>query len=174
MFTRLFSFSWDFVLAFRALCIYSVDDARLLLGIYYHGFGNWEKIRLDGSLGLTKKIAPVELQHHETFLPRAPNLRDRATALLEMVDLFWFFIPCNMKTTFVMFASLFTVLYLACISCRGVDCKFSDHLDASLHVFLSPTPSECISFFSKITKFQASLVKLKACSLRQIPLLFYT
>lgn len=63
----------------------SVDDARLLLGIIYHGFGNWEKIRLDESLGLTKKIAPVELQHHETFLPRAPNLKERATALLEMV-----------------------------------------------------------------------------------------
>lgn len=62
-----------------------VDDARLLLGIHYHGFGNWEKIRLDERLGLTKKIAPVELQHHETFLPRAPNLRDRANALLEMV-----------------------------------------------------------------------------------------
>ncbi|PON97641.1 histone H3-K9 methyltransferase [Trema orientale] len=61
-----------------------IDDARLLLGIYYHGFGNWEKIRLDERLGLTKKIAPVELQHHETFLPRAPNLRDRANALLEM------------------------------------------------------------------------------------------
>ncbi|XP_024019941.1 protein CHROMATIN REMODELING 5 isoform X1 [Morus notabilis] len=61
-----------------------VDDARLLLGIHYHGFGNWEKIRLDETLGLTKKIAPVELQHHETFLPRAPNLRDRANALLEM------------------------------------------------------------------------------------------
>ncbi|KAF8112794.1 hypothetical protein N665_0061s0003 [Sinapis alba] len=61
-----------------------IDDARLLLGILYHGFGNWEKIRLDESLGLTKKIAPVELQHHETFLPRAPNLKERATALLEM------------------------------------------------------------------------------------------
>ncbi|XP_010557504.1 PREDICTED: protein CHROMATIN REMODELING 5 isoform X2 [Tarenaya hassleriana] len=61
-----------------------IDDARLLLGIYYHGFGNWEKIRLDESLGLTKKIAPVELQHHETFLPRAPNLKERANALLEM------------------------------------------------------------------------------------------
>ncbi|CAB4278322.1 unnamed protein product [Prunus armeniaca] len=45
------------------------DDARLLLGIYYHGFGNWEKIRLDERLGLIKKIAPVELQHHETFYP---------------------------------------------------------------------------------------------------------
>ncbi|CAN1170496.1 Protein CHROMATIN REMODELING 5 [Linum perenne] len=61
-----------------------IDDARLLLGIYYHGFGNWEKIRLDERLCLSKKIAPVELQHHETFLPRAPNLRDRANALLEM------------------------------------------------------------------------------------------
>ncbi|KAF2291859.1 hypothetical protein GH714_035880 [Hevea brasiliensis] len=61
-----------------------IDDSRLLLGIHYHGFGNWEKIRLDERLGLSKKIAPVELQHHETFLPRAPNLRDRANALLEM------------------------------------------------------------------------------------------
>uniref|UniRef100_A0A5B6ZCF4 Protein CHROMATIN REMODELING 5 n=1 Tax=Davidia involucrata TaxID=16924 RepID=A0A5B6ZCF4_DAVIN len=60
------------------------DDARLLLGIHYHGFGNWEKIRLDEKLGLTKKIAPVALQHHETFLPRAPNLNDRASQLLEM------------------------------------------------------------------------------------------
>ncbi|XP_021751483.1 protein CHROMATIN REMODELING 5-like [Chenopodium quinoa] len=61
-----------------------IDDARLLLGVHYHGFGNWEKIRLDERLGLTKKIAPVELQTHETFLPRAPNLKDRALALLEM------------------------------------------------------------------------------------------
>ncbi|KAK7300222.1 hypothetical protein RJT34_11062 [Clitoria ternatea] len=60
-----------------------IDDARLLLGIHYHGFGNWEKIRLDERLGLMKKIAPAELQHHETFLPRAPNLKDRANALLE-------------------------------------------------------------------------------------------
>ncbi|KAE8710591.1 Protein CHROMATIN REMODELING 5 [Hibiscus syriacus] len=61
-----------------------IDDARLLLGIHYHGFGNWEKIRLDDRLGLTKKIAPAELQHHETFLPRAPNLKERGNALLEM------------------------------------------------------------------------------------------
>ncbi|GAV70300.1 SNF2_N domain-containing protein/Helicase_C domain-containing protein/Chromo domain-containing protein/DUF4208 domain-containing protein [Cephalotus follicularis] len=61
-----------------------IDDARLLLGIHFHGFGNWEKIRLDETLGLTKKIAPVELQHHETFLPRAPNLKERANLLLEM------------------------------------------------------------------------------------------
>ncbi|XVF23287.1 hypothetical protein REPUB_Repub13aG0023700 [Reevesia pubescens] len=42
------------------------------------------KIRLDEKLGLIKKIAPVELQHHETFLPRAHNLKERANALLEM------------------------------------------------------------------------------------------
>lgn len=74
-----------FFLIFHVFHCMIVDDARLLLGIYYHGFGNWEKIRLDERLGLVKKIAPVELQHHETFLPRAPNLRDRANALLEMV-----------------------------------------------------------------------------------------
>ncbi|URE26395.1 DUF4208 domain containing protein [Musa troglodytarum] len=61
----------------------SVDDARLLLGIYYHGYGNWEKIRLDPRLGLTKKIAPITLGERETFLPRAPNLDNRASALLQ-------------------------------------------------------------------------------------------
>ncbi|XP_042385172.1 protein CHROMATIN REMODELING 5-like [Zingiber officinale] len=61
----------------------SVDDARLLLGIYYHGYGNWEKIRLDQRLCLTKKIAPVTLGERETFLPRAPNLDNRASALLQ-------------------------------------------------------------------------------------------
>lgn len=86
-----FSYSKGILLLFSFSDYYSVivDDARLLLGIHYHGFGNWEKIRLDETLGLTKKIAPVELQHHETFLPRAPNLRDRANALLEMVGSFW-------------------------------------------------------------------------------------
>ncbi|PIA48224.1 hypothetical protein AQUCO_01400659v1 [Aquilegia coerulea] len=59
-----------------------VDDARLLLGIHYHGFGNWEKIRLDPRLGLTRKIAPATLAQRETFLPRAPNLDQRASALL--------------------------------------------------------------------------------------------
>ncbi|KAF8395647.1 hypothetical protein HHK36_019597 [Tetracentron sinense] len=62
-----------------------VDDARLLLGIHYHGFGNWEKVRLDPRLGLEKKIAPAELSEIETFLPRAPNLDHRASALLRKV-----------------------------------------------------------------------------------------
>ncbi|KAK1319506.1 CHD3-type chromatin-remodeling factor PICKLE [Acorus calamus] len=58
-----------------------VDDARLLLGIHYHGYGNWEMIRLDSRLGLTKKIAPAN-EAFEDFRPRATNLDQRATALL--------------------------------------------------------------------------------------------
>ena len=48
-----------------------VDDARLLLGIHYHGYGNWEKIRTDSTLCLTGKIAPTGLTTSKTFLPRA-------------------------------------------------------------------------------------------------------
>lgn len=59
------------------------DDARLLLGIHWYGYGNWEKIRLDPKLGLTTKIAPATLGERETFLPRAPNLDNRASALLQ-------------------------------------------------------------------------------------------
>ncbi|KAJ1914379.1 ATP-dependent DNA helicase Hrp3 [Mycoemilia scoparia] len=32
------------------------EDAMLLVGIYRHGFGNWEKIQHDPDLGLTKKM----------------------------------------------------------------------------------------------------------------------
>eukprot|EP00252_Welwitschia_mirabilis_P022955 TRINITY_DN6373_c0_g1_i2.p1 TRINITY_DN6373_c0_g1~~TRINITY_DN6373_c0_g1_i2.p1 ORF type:complete len:1772 (+),score=448.14 TRINITY_DN6373_c0_g1_i2:174-5489(+) len=59
-----------------------VDDARLLLGIHYHGYGNWEKIRNDPRLGLSGKIAPAGLTASETFLPRAPHLDSRAASLL--------------------------------------------------------------------------------------------
>lgn len=78
-----------------------VDDARLLLGIYYHGYGNWEKIRLDTRFGLTKKIAPVTLGERETFLPRAPNLDNRASALLQKVF-----------CTFIKFLLAFILLYI--------------------------------------------------------------
>ncbi|KAL5197031.1 hypothetical protein ABZP36_000543 [Zizania latifolia] len=59
------------------------DDARLMLGIHWYGYGNWEKIRLDTKLSLTTKIAPATLGERETFLPRAPNLDNRASALLQ-------------------------------------------------------------------------------------------
>ncbi|KAL2653867.1 hypothetical protein R1flu_021995 [Riccia fluitans] len=59
-----------------------VDDARLLLGVHYHGLGNWEKIRTDDRLGLGDKIAPAGMSAAETPLPRATHLDARATALL--------------------------------------------------------------------------------------------
>ncbi|KAK3127929.1 hypothetical protein QOZ80_7AG0580300 [Eleusine coracana subsp. coracana] len=59
------------------------DDARLMVGIHWYGYGNWEKIRLDPKLGLITKIAPATLGERETFLPRAPNLDNRASALLQ-------------------------------------------------------------------------------------------
>uniref|UniRef100_A0A0D9X2H3 Protein CHROMATIN REMODELING 5 n=1 Tax=Leersia perrieri TaxID=77586 RepID=A0A0D9X2H3_9ORYZ len=59
------------------------DDARLMVGIHWYGYGNWEKIRLDPKLSLTAKIAPATLGERETFLPRAPNLDNRASALLQ-------------------------------------------------------------------------------------------
>ncbi|KAL5197699.1 hypothetical protein ABZP36_001211 [Zizania latifolia] len=59
------------------------DDARLMLGIHWYGYGNWEKIRLDPKLSLTTKIAPATLGERETFLPRGPNLDNRASALLQ-------------------------------------------------------------------------------------------
>lgn len=32
------------------------DDSRLLLGIYEHGYGNWELIKTDPELKLTDKV----------------------------------------------------------------------------------------------------------------------
>eukprot|EP00245_Coleochaete_scutata_P008978 TRINITY_DN2859_c0_g4_i2.p1 TRINITY_DN2859_c0_g4~~TRINITY_DN2859_c0_g4_i2.p1 ORF type:complete len:1231 (-),score=311.18 TRINITY_DN2859_c0_g4_i2:118-3264(-) len=59
-----------------------VDDAHLLLGVRWHGFGNWEKIRLDERLKLKHKIAPPGASAGDTALPRAPQLEVRANALL--------------------------------------------------------------------------------------------
>jgi len=76
-----------------------------MVGIHWYGYGNWEKIRLDPKLGLTTKIAPATLGERETFLPRAPNLDNRASALLQKVfthlhlflsyKLVWIFIVCH-------------------------------------------------------------------------------
>ncbi|XP_024529944.1 protein CHROMATIN REMODELING 5 isoform X2 [Selaginella moellendorffii] len=59
-----------------------VDDARLLLGVYYHGYGNWEKIRTDERLLLGKKMAPGGATAGETSLPRATHLDARVNTLL--------------------------------------------------------------------------------------------
>ena len=34
----------------------AVDDAKLLIGVYEHGLGNWENIRDDPTLGFSKKV----------------------------------------------------------------------------------------------------------------------
>ncbi|XP_024375943.1 protein CHROMATIN REMODELING 5 isoform X2 [Physcomitrium patens] len=59
-----------------------VDDARLLLGVYYHGLGNWEKIRLDEKLFLFDKLAPQGATAADTSLPRSTHLEARVNALL--------------------------------------------------------------------------------------------
>ena len=38
----------------------AVDDAKLLVGVYEHGMGNWENIRSDSSLGLSKKVSAAD------------------------------------------------------------------------------------------------------------------
>ncbi|KAL6010020.1 Protein CHROMATIN REMODELING 5 [Asimina triloba] len=53
---------------------------RLLLGVHCYGYGNWEKIRLDSKLGLTRKIAPLGVK---TYLADAKKLDLRASALLK-------------------------------------------------------------------------------------------
>lgn len=35
------------------------DDSRLLRGVYEHGMGNWESIKMDPALDLEKKVAAV-------------------------------------------------------------------------------------------------------------------
>ena len=44
-----------------------VDDAKILLGIHYHGYGNWENIRTKSMLCLTGKIALDGLSNSENF-----------------------------------------------------------------------------------------------------------
>ncbi|CAI7896960.1 unnamed protein product [Closterium sp. NIES-54] len=71
-----------------------VDDARLLLGVHFHGFGNWEQVRLDERLGLENKIAPPGSTGGiggggEGKLPRGSHLDARASALLRKVGCLW-------------------------------------------------------------------------------------
>ena len=34
----------------------SVDDSKLLVGVYQYGLGNWENIKDDPTIGLSKKV----------------------------------------------------------------------------------------------------------------------
>ncbi len=60
----------------------AVDDARLLVGVYEHGFGNWESIRDDPNLGLTHKI----LHSDPALKPQSSHLQTRVEYLLKLLQ----------------------------------------------------------------------------------------
>ncbi|CAL1263193.1 unnamed protein product [Larinioides sclopetarius] len=56
------------------------DDSNLLKGVYEHGMGNWESIKMDYTLGLVDKILPDGEQK-----PQAKNLQARCDYLLKVL-----------------------------------------------------------------------------------------
>jgi chromodomain-helicase-DNA-binding protein 1 len=60
----------------------SVDDSKLLLGIYRHGMGNWDAIKDDIQLALHKKILPANRQQK----PQRQHLKTRANYLLKVLQ----------------------------------------------------------------------------------------
>uniref|UniRef100_A0A8C8VP75 DNA helicase n=1 Tax=Pelusios castaneus TaxID=367368 RepID=A0A8C8VP75_9SAUR len=57
------------------------DDTHLLLGIYEHGYGNWELIKTDPELKLSDKILPVETDKK----PQGKQLQTRVDYLLKLL-----------------------------------------------------------------------------------------
>uniref|UniRef100_A0A7N8Y0V2 Chromodomain helicase DNA binding protein 2 n=1 Tax=Mastacembelus armatus TaxID=205130 RepID=A0A7N8Y0V2_9TELE len=57
------------------------DDIQLLLGIYEHGFGNWDLIKTDVDLKLAEKILPDD----QSKKPQAKQLQARAEYLLKLL-----------------------------------------------------------------------------------------
>ena len=60
----------------------AVDDAKLLIGVYEHGLGNWESIRDDPDFGLGNKI----LLSDSGMKPRATHLQTRVEYLLKLLQ----------------------------------------------------------------------------------------
>ncbi|XP_037509116.1 chromodomain-helicase-DNA-binding protein 1-like [Rhipicephalus sanguineus] len=57
------------------------EDSALLRGIYEHGMGSWESIKMDPNLGLTNKILP----DGEELKPQCKHLQSRADYLLKLL-----------------------------------------------------------------------------------------
>uniref|UniRef100_A0A3Q3WNJ6 Uncharacterized protein n=1 Tax=Mola mola TaxID=94237 RepID=A0A3Q3WNJ6_MOLML len=57
------------------------DDIQLLLGIYEHGFGNWDLIKTDSDLKMAEKILPDD----PSKKPQAKQLQARAEYLLKLL-----------------------------------------------------------------------------------------
>lgn len=60
----------------------AVDDAKLLIGVYEHGLGNWESIRSDPELGLSNKILPA----NKSMKPQNSHLQTRVEYLLKLLQ----------------------------------------------------------------------------------------
>ena len=60
----------------------AVDDAKLLIGVYEHGLGNWENIRNDSELGLSGKILPS----NKSMKPQSSHLQTRVEYLLKLLQ----------------------------------------------------------------------------------------
>lgn len=59
------------------------DDARLLVGVYRHGFGRWKEIASDPALGLEKlKESLIDKAAEEKFLPKDLHLARRVENVL--------------------------------------------------------------------------------------------
>ena len=59
-----------------------MDDAKLLIGVYEHGLGNWENIRNDPELGLSGKILPA----NKSMKPQSSHLQTRVEYLLKLLQ----------------------------------------------------------------------------------------
>ncbi|XP_047245697.1 chromodomain-helicase-DNA-binding protein 2 isoform X2 [Girardinichthys multiradiatus] len=57
------------------------DDTQLLLGIYEHGFGNWDQLKTDPDLQLAEKILPDDPNKK----PQGKQLQARAEYLLKLL-----------------------------------------------------------------------------------------
>ena len=57
------------------------DDAKLLIGVYEHGVGSWEALKMDSNLGLSEKILPDE----ESKKPQAKHIQTRLDYLLKVM-----------------------------------------------------------------------------------------
>lgn len=59
----------------------AAEDSALLRGIYEHGMGSWEAMKMDPNLGLTAKILP----DGEELKPQGKHLQSRADYLLKLL-----------------------------------------------------------------------------------------
>ena len=59
-----------------------MDDAKLLIGVYEHGLGNWESIRSDPELGLSNKILPA----NKSMKPQSSHRQTRVEYLLKLLQ----------------------------------------------------------------------------------------